>query len=169
MANFLLTAAEEPSLWEEIWKYLEDKYFTVDYGNYQHIQMNNPVFSLRTLLICFWVGIMLAAVLMTAGLTFSRQLMSFAGANEDTLEMSNLYFRVLAWFLPVNALTMCINAAQRGTGNTKTTMYVNVTAMSFEHLLGHHCYFFAIDSYNSFFYFKDSFRKFFFIVRFNPL
>ena len=82
----------------------------------------------RTLRNALVMIIGLAAVLMTAGLTFSKQLMSFAGANEDTLEMSNLYFRVLAWFLPVNALTMCINAAQRGTGNTKTTMYVNVTA-----------------------------------------
>ena len=63
MANFLRTATQEPSLWEEIWKYLEDKYFTIEYGNYQHIQMNNPVFSIRTLLICFWLGIMLAAVL----------------------------------------------------------------------------------------------------------
>ena len=63
MANFLLTAIEEPSLWEEIWKYLEDKYFTIDYGNYQHLQMSNPVFSIRTLLICFWVGIVLAAAL----------------------------------------------------------------------------------------------------------
>lgn len=70
----------------------------------------------------------LAAVLMALALCFSRQLMSFAGANEDTIEMSNTYFRVLAWFLPFNALTMCINAAQRGTGNTKTTMKVNITA-----------------------------------------
>ena len=82
----------------------------------------------RTLRNALVLIIGLAAVLMTLGLTFSKPLMSFAGANEDTLEMSNAYFRVLAWFLPVNALTMCINAAQRGTGNTKTTMYVNVTA-----------------------------------------
>ncbi len=82
----------------------------------------------RTLRNALVMIIGLAAVLMTAALTFSSQLMSFAGANEDTLEMSNSYFRVLAWFLPVNALTLCINAAQRGTGNTKTTMIVNVTA-----------------------------------------
>ena len=84
----------------------------------------------RTLRNALVMIIMLAAVLMTAGLSFSRQLMSFAGANEDTLDMSNMYFRVLAWFLPVNAMTMCINAAQRGTGNTKTTMYVNVTTIA---------------------------------------
>lgn len=71
---------------------------------------------------------MLAAVLMAVALPLSRQLMLFAGAMEDTVDMADIYFRVLAWFLPVNALTMCINAAQRGTGNTKTTMYVNITA-----------------------------------------
>ncbi len=70
----------------------------------------------------------LSAVMMTIVLSFSRQLMVFAGAQEDTVGMADTYFRVLAWFLPVNALTMCINAAQRGTGNTKTTMYVNVAA-----------------------------------------
>ena len=82
----------------------------------------------RTLRNALVMIVMLAAVLMAAGLAFAKPLMSFAGANEDTLEMSTDYFRILAWFLPIQALTMCINAAQRGTGNTKTTMYVNITA-----------------------------------------
>ncbi len=82
----------------------------------------------RTLRNALVMIIALAAVLMTLALSFSRQLMVFAGAMEDTVDMANTYFRVLAWFLPFNALTMCINAAQRGTGNTKTTMYVNITA-----------------------------------------
>ncbi len=71
---------------------------------------------------------MFAAVVMSLALGFSRQLMLFAGAKSDTVDMANTYFRVQAWFLPVNALTLCINAAQRGVGNTKTTMQVNVTA-----------------------------------------
>ena len=70
----------------------------------------------------------LSVVLMTAGLVFSKQLMYMAGAKEDTIDMANLYFRVLTWFLPLQGLTLCINAAQRGVGNTRTTMYVNITA-----------------------------------------
>ena len=72
--------------------------------------------------------IAMAAIMMTLVLSFSKPLMVFAGAQEDTVDMADTYFRVLAWFLPINALTMCINAAQRGTGNTKTTMYVNISA-----------------------------------------
>ncbi|MCL2742042.1 MAG: MATE family efflux transporter [Oscillospiraceae bacterium] len=70
----------------------------------------------------------LSLVIMVVAVAWSRQLMLFAGANEDTLGMAETYFTVTAWFLPVNAITMCINAAQRGIGNTKTTMYVNVAA-----------------------------------------
>ena len=32
------------------------------------------------------------------------------------------------YFLPVNALSMGICAALRGVGNTRTTMYVNITS-----------------------------------------
>jgi len=82
----------------------------------------------RTLRNALVIIVAMSAVLMTLALTFSRPLMSFAGAQDDIIDLSNSYFRVIAWFLPINALTMCINAAQRGTGNTKTTMYVNVVA-----------------------------------------
>ena len=70
----------------------------------------------------------ITAVVMAVAIPFSRQLLTLAGAQSDTIEMSNTYFRILAWFLPINALTMCINAAQRGVGNTKITMYTNITA-----------------------------------------
>lgn len=72
--------------------------------------------------------IAMSVAMMTLALAFSRPLMTFAGAQEDTIDMANAYFRILACALPINALTMCINAAQRGTGNTKTTMYVNIVA-----------------------------------------
>ena len=70
----------------------------------------------------------LSLVVMAVTLLLSRPFMLLAGAKEDTIEMSNGYFRIMAQFLPVSALTMCLNAAQRGVGNTKTTMYVNLTA-----------------------------------------
>ena len=70
----------------------------------------------------------LSAVVMTIGLTISNPLMRLAGAKDDTIEMSESYFRILAYFLPINAMTMCINAAQRGVGNTRTTMFVNLTS-----------------------------------------
>lgn len=70
----------------------------------------------------------MSIVLTGLALAISRPLMSFAGANADTIVDAEIYFRILMWFLPVNALTMCICAAQRGVGNTRITMYVNVAS-----------------------------------------
>ena len=70
----------------------------------------------------------LTFVVMFFALTWSRELLLFAGAEADTIDMAESYFRILASFLPINAMTMCINAAQRGIGNTRITMYTNVTA-----------------------------------------
>ncbi len=70
----------------------------------------------------------MTALMMVPALLLSRPLMQLAGAQADTIDMATTYFQILAWFLPVNALTMCINAAQRGVGNTRITMYVNITA-----------------------------------------
>ena len=70
----------------------------------------------------------LSAVVLTAALTFSGSLLRLAGAQDDVIVMSESYFRIMMYFLPIDALTMCINAAQRGIGNTRTTMYVNLAS-----------------------------------------
>ena len=61
-------------------------------------------------------------------LHFSYPLMRMAGAQEDSIHMAESYFRILSYFLPINVITMCINAAQRGVGNTRTTLYVNLVS-----------------------------------------
>jgi putative MATE family efflux protein len=81
----------------------------------------------------------LAIIMATLGLVFSEKLMYFAGAESDTIQGAKTYFDILAYFLPVNALTLCICAAQRGTGNTRITMNVNITSnlvnVAFNYLL----------------------------------
>ena len=72
--------------------------------------------------------LILSAFVLAATLIWSRPLLLLAGAQSDTIEMSNDYFRIMSYFLPISALTMCINAAQRGVGNTRTTMVVNLVA-----------------------------------------
>ncbi|MDD2648479.1 MAG: MATE family efflux transporter [Eubacteriales bacterium] len=69
----------------------------------------------------------ISVVAVAVGVGFSRQLMLLAGAKSDTVDMASDYFTIIAWGLPINALTMCICAAQRGIGKTKITMQVNVT------------------------------------------
>lgn len=68
----------------------------------------------------------LSFVVMATVLPFSRQLMLLAGAQQDTLGMAISYFLIVSYVLPLNALTICINAAQRGIGNTRLSMYVNI-------------------------------------------
>lgn len=69
----------------------------------------------------------LSLALMALIMPFATPLMRFAGAEPGrTLEDSTKYFLILGGALPFNALSMAICAAQRGVGNTKLTMYVNI-------------------------------------------
>jgi putative MATE family efflux protein len=70
----------------------------------------------------------LSVVIMGVAILASRPLMALAGAQADTIDDADTYFRILALGIPINALTMCINAAQRGIGNTRITLYVNVVS-----------------------------------------
>ena len=77
------------------------------------------------LLVIFGISVVLAGI----AIVFADPLMRFAGAIEgDTLENSVLYFRIIIAAAPINALTMAITAALRGTGNTKVTLFVNGTS-----------------------------------------
>jgi len=82
--------------------------------------------ALRTAIVMI---LALSAVLMALLLPLSNALMRFAGAEEGrTLELSTEYFNILGYALPFQALSMGICAAQRGVGNTKLTMQVNITS-----------------------------------------
>jgi putative MATE family efflux protein len=65
--------------------------------------------------------------------------MKLAGAKEDTIAYASDYFKIICTWLPVQALTMSINAAQRGIGNTKislkTSIVSNVVNVVFNYLL----------------------------------
>ncbi len=70
----------------------------------------------------------LAIVISAVFIIFAPQIMSLAGANEDTLSMGTTFFRFIAAGFLFNAITICICAAQRGIGNTKVAMITNVVA-----------------------------------------
>lgn len=81
--------------------------------------------TLRLVLILIFF---LSAVIAVLVIVFAPQIMLFAGANEDTLAYSVTYYRIFMSALPINSLMLCINAAQRGIGRTRITMYVNIVA-----------------------------------------
>lgn len=71
----------------------------------------------------------LSALLMAVLMPLGGPLMVFAGAEAGrTLEASTEYFMILGWALPFQALSMGMCAAQRGVGNTKLTMQVNIAS-----------------------------------------
>ncbi len=51
------------SLWEELWAYLEGKYFSVDLGRYEHINMGSgTLINLRNVILGICAGIIIASI-----------------------------------------------------------------------------------------------------------
>ena len=78
----------------------------------------------QILLLAALVVILLSAL----GQPAARPLLRFAGAKPDTLEHAVTYFRIILIGIPAVVLSMNINAAQRGVGNTRIAMRTNMTA-----------------------------------------
>ncbi len=70
------------------------------------------------------LGLLMSAL----GFIFAEPFMTLAGANEDTMEMSAMYFRIICLGLPFNAWSLCICAAMRAIGRTRITMVTNMVA-----------------------------------------
>jgi len=81
---------------------------------------------------CLRQMLLIAAVLSSIAcliiFIFAPNVMLFAGAQPDTLEASTTYFRILLIGMPFNIITIIINAAQRGVGQTKVTLKTNLIA-----------------------------------------
>lgn len=72
------------------------------------------------------ITLLLSIVMMAIALPLTHPLMRLAGAMDDTVDMASEYFIIISLVLPLNAVMLSINAAQRGVGNTRVTMYVNL-------------------------------------------
>ena len=76
----MLTASAEPSLWEEIWTYLVDTYFTIDWHSYRFSHINigdNGIISIRTSIAALLLGDFIDKLFEGAYLGFSFLLTSF--------------------------------------------------------------------------------------------
>lgn len=70
----------------------------------------------------------LSLLLMSVTLPLAGPLMRLAGAKDDTVDLARTYFLITSSVLPLNGVMLCINAAQRGVGNTRVTMVVNIVS-----------------------------------------
>ncbi|MBR4503104.1 MAG: MATE family efflux transporter [Clostridia bacterium] len=70
----------------------------------------------------------LCAVITVVFVAFAPQFMTLAGSNADTHEAAVEYFRIIMGGMVFNVLTMVINSAQRGSGNTRLSMTTNLVS-----------------------------------------
>lgn len=92
----------------------------------------NQEAAVRTLMQGILITFGLMLITTTLALLFSRELMAFAGAQttgpDAYIDEADLYFRIVIYFLPFNIFSLLLTAAQRGAGNTRISMYTNMTA-----------------------------------------
>ena len=67
-------------------------------------------------------------LLATAAILLAKPLLTLAGAGPDIIDDSMAYFRIVNGGLFFTAVSLTINAAQRGIGNTRISMITNVSA-----------------------------------------
>ena len=91
-------------------------------GEQRQRDANEITLTALVMVLVLCVGVTALFVLLTP------QLMSLAGSNEDTHEAAVVYFRIIMGGMVFNVLTMVINAAQRGSGNTRLSMTTNLTS-----------------------------------------
>ncbi len=72
----------------------------------------------------------IASVIVVSALCvgFANQIIHFCGSAEDTHDTAVIYFRIIMGGMIFNVVSMGINAAQRGSGNTMIAMKTNVTS-----------------------------------------
>lgn len=56
-----LTTSEQPSLIAELWDYFIDKYFTLEFGYYENINVSSPLISASTVIVGLFIGIIVAS------------------------------------------------------------------------------------------------------------
>lgn len=72
------------------------------------------------------ITLILVAIISTVAVVFADPIIRFAGSAADTHEDAKGYFQIIMGGMVFQILSMVINAAQRGVGNTKISMRTNV-------------------------------------------
>lgn len=71
---------------------------------------------------------MISLVMSVLGYIFAKPVLLFAGAEESYLDDAMTYFRIIMYSIPFQSLNLTINAAQRGCGKTKISMWTNIAS-----------------------------------------
>lgn len=82
----------------------------------------------QVLLMAVVFTVIAGLIISAACVALADPIIALCGANEDTHSSAVTYFRIIMGGMIFNIISMVINAAQRGAGNTKIAMRTNVTS-----------------------------------------
>ena len=82
----------------------------------------------QTLMVALTFVVIMEVVVSLICVTFADPIIHLCGSGEDTHDSAVLYFQIIMGGMMFNIISLVINAAQRGVGNTKIAMRTNVTA-----------------------------------------
>lgn len=91
----------------------------------------------ETLAEAILLTILFGAVITVACVSLAGWLMEKCGSAPDTHDGAVIYFQIIMGGMIFNIISMVINAAQRGAGNTKIAMYTN-TISSIVNIIGNY-------------------------------
>ena len=77
------------------------------------------------------LSLTISLIMAFLGYFFAYEILEFAGAGDDVILESVAYYKILMVSIVFTALSLTINAAQRGVGNTRISMKTNITANIF--------------------------------------
>lgn len=80
----------------------------------------------RVLRNAFQVGVVLICILSALGATFAEPFLRLAGAHDSYIDNAVIYFRIICVSIVFQAVNNLINAAQKGSGNTRISMTTNL-------------------------------------------
>ncbi len=89
---------------------------------------NDSKSAVKFLRMCIVITVVLTALTSVAFLFGADFIVDLAGSNQETHKMAVDYLQVIMGGLVFNSVTIVINAAQRGAGNTKIAMWTNITS-----------------------------------------
>ena len=82
----------------------------------------------RVLVQALVIALVLVALISTAAVLLAEPIMCIAGGDAEIVPMAAEYFRIIAGGMVFTVISLVINAAQRGAGNTKITMRTNMVS-----------------------------------------
>lgn len=82
----------------------------------------------EVLVTAFVISIVLTVILTAITIIFADPIIQFSGSASDTHTYAVTYFKIIQGGMIFNVISMVINAAQRGSGNTKIAMTTNIAS-----------------------------------------